>query len=77
MPALTYALGFLRTYADYLGLDGAALREAFRQEMMGKLTPQLTMPQPLPEAKVPPAPLIIGALLIGIAIVVGWSMWQQ
>lgn len=77
LPALTYALGFLRTYADYLGLDGAALREAFRQEMMGKLTPQLTMPQPLPEAKVPPAPLIIGALLIGIAIVVGWSMWQQ
>lgn len=77
LPALTYALGFLRTYADYLGLDGATLRDAFRQEMMGRLTPQLTMPQPLPEAKVPPAPLIIGALLVGLLIVVGWSVLQQ
>lgn len=77
LPALTYALGFLRTYADYLGLDGLALRDAFRQEMMGKLTPQLTMPQPLPEAKVPPAPLIIGALGLGVLLVIGWSMLEQ
>ncbi len=77
LPALTYALGFLRTYAAYLGLDGAALRDTIRQEMMGKLTPQLTMPQPLPEAKVPPAPLIIGALIVGILIIVGWSVLKQ
>lgn len=77
LPALTYALGFLRTYADYLGLDGTALRDAFRQEMMGRLTPQLSMPQPLPEAKVPPATLIIGALLVGILMIVGWSVLQQ
>lgn len=77
MPALTYALGFLRTYADYLGLDGNALRDAFRREMMDKLTPQLTMPQPLPEAKVPSAPLILGAFLAGVMLVAGWSAFLQ
>jgi cytoskeleton protein RodZ len=74
LPALTYALGFLRSYADYLGLDGHAMRDAFRQEMMGRLTPQLSMPQPLPEAKVPPVSIMIGALIFAICIIVGWSM---
>lgn len=74
LPALTYALGFLRSYADYLGLDGNALRDAFRQEMMGRLTPQLSMPQPLPEAKVPPVAIMVGALIFALCIVIGWSM---
>lgn len=72
LPALTYTLGFLRSYSDYLGLDGLALRDAFRREMMDKLTPQLNMPQPLPEARVPPLPIILGALLIGVVIAGGW-----
>ena len=74
LPALTYALGFLRSYADYLGLDGAALRNAFRQEMMGRLTPQLMMPQPLPEAKTPPWPIIAGALALAGLIYGGWQL---
>lgn len=32
LPAPAYALGFVRSYADYLGLDPAAAVEAFKQE---------------------------------------------
>ena len=32
LPAPAYALGFVRSYADYLGLDAAAAVEAFKQE---------------------------------------------
>lgn len=72
LPALTYATGFLRSYADYLGLDSSALREAFRKEMMDKLTPQLAMPQPLAEAKIPPLPVIFATSLVASLIVLGW-----
>jgi cytoskeleton protein RodZ len=74
LPALTYAMGFLRTYADYLGLDKAALSVSFRQEMADKLTPQLAMPQPLPEGKIPPLPIILGTLLLAGLIYGVWAM---
>ncbi len=74
LPPLTYALGFLQNYAAYLGLDGLALREAYRQEMLDKLTPQLSMPQPLTEAHSPPWPIILGALLAALLI---YTLWQQ
>ena len=32
LPAPAYALGFVLSYADYLGLDAAAAVEAFKQE---------------------------------------------
>ncbi len=76
LPALTYATGFLKNYADYLGLDSVALREAFRREMMDKLTPQLTLPQPIPEGKTPPWPVIIGALLVAAMVYGGWTLTQ-
>lgn len=74
LPPLTYTLGFVHSYAIYLGLDGLALREAYRQEMLDKLTPQLAMPQPLTEAHSPPWPIILGALLAALLI---YSLWQQ
>ncbi len=74
LPPLAYALGFVHSYATYLGLDGAALREAYRQEMLNKLTPQLCMPQPLTEAHSPPWPIILGALLAALLI---YTLWQQ
>lgn len=74
LPPLAYALGFVHSYATYLGLDGTALREAYRQEMLNKLTPQLSMPQPLTEAHSPPWPIILGALLAALLI---YTLWQQ
>lgn len=50
LPADTYAIGFLKTYADYLGLDGKAAVAQFRREVSGRpRQPNLYMPQPEPE----------------------------
>ena len=35
LPGTTYAHGFLRTYAEFLGLDGDEIVERFKQEMHG------------------------------------------
>jgi len=61
MPAPAYARGFLRTYADYLGLDGEALAEEFRR----------TVEPPLPETRAPErsAPM----LGIGGRRPIGWG----
>src|SRR5512133_3948171 len=59
MPAPAYARGFLRTYADYLGLDGEAQAEELRR----------TVEPPPPEARAPeraaPVPGIGGRRQIG------------
>jgi cytoskeletal protein RodZ len=76
LPAMIYAQGFLRSYAEYLGLDQADLRQRFQQEMADRLRPRLVMPQPLPEARIPPLPVIIGALL-AVGLVYGaWTILQ-
>ena len=35
LPGLTYASGFVRSYADYLGLDGEEMVRRFREEIAG------------------------------------------
>ena len=36
LPGRTYAIGFVRSYADYLGLDGADAVERFKTEIAGR-----------------------------------------
>ena len=35
LPGMTYASGFVRSYADYLGLDGEEMVRRFREEIAG------------------------------------------
>lgn len=73
LPADAYVVGFLRSYAEYLGLDSVALRAAYRQEISGRAKmPQLSMPQPLPEGKTPHLLLILGGILLAIMIYATW-----
>jgi cytoskeleton protein RodZ len=61
MPARAYARGFLRTYADYLGLDGEALVEDFRR----------TVEPPAPETRAPERPAPVPG--IGGRRPIGWG----
>src|SRR5258708_6772467 len=40
LPGPVYAVGFVRTYADYLGLDGAAIAHRFKSEAAGRSAPR-------------------------------------
>lgn len=73
LPAHAYVIGFLRSYAEYLGLDSMAVRAAYRQEISGQAkTPQLLMPQPLPEGKMPHLLLILGGILFAVGVYAAW-----
>lgn len=80
LPGETYARGFIRTYADYLGLDGERLAEEHRREI-GASRPGERIPgggQPPAPARGPmPRPhlgsralaLLVSAALVAVLIV--------
>jgi len=73
LPGTTYALGFLRSYARILGLDGEALARRFK-EAAGQAArkPELIFPAPPKERGVPAgAAAFVGVLLVAAAYA-GW-----
>lgn len=70
LPGGTYAVGFLRTYAEFLNLDGEEMVRRFRQEAAGELNSRAEMvfPSPVSEGRIPGgAVLFVGLVVAGIA----------
>src|SRR6195952_4238412 len=44
LPGRTYALGFIRSYAQYLGLDAARMAERYKQDVAGRAEEALQSP---------------------------------
>lgn len=78
LPGATYAVGFVRTYADYLGLDSEEIVRRFKAEVEGlERSTQLVFPIPKPEGKIPGGAIIlISLLLVGVAYG-GWYFLSQ
>jgi cytoskeleton protein RodZ len=74
LPGGTYAIGFLRTYADFLGLDGEEMVRRFRQEAAGDLNSrsELIFPSPVSEGRVPGGAVIFIGLVAAALIYGGW-----
>jgi len=72
LPGRTYAIGFVRSYADYLGLDGAAAVARFKEEVAE--APQVPPPDSLvfpdaqEEARLPQGMILIAAVLVVLAL---------
>ena len=78
LPGNAYAIGFVRSYAEYLGLDSSDLVTRFKAEVagLGSQT-QLVFPTPVPEGKVPGAALIlVSVLFFGLAYG-AWSFFSK
>jgi cytoskeleton protein RodZ len=68
-----YVIGFLRTYADYLGLDSKAAVDLYRREMAGRRRkPQLNMPKPITEGRAPTVAILIGAAMAALMLYALW-----
>jgi len=69
LPGTTYALGFLRTYAEYLGLDGNEMVDRFKAEVGGaEQRTELVFPEPVVEGRIPGgAVILISVALLGAA----------
>jgi len=78
LPGHIYAVGFIRTYAGYLGFEPEQVLERFKQE--AALAPQqvrLNFPPPPPESRAPRAWMIILGLLVAALIYGVWEFRQR
>ena len=73
LPGPTYAVGFVRSYAEYLGLDAAEIVRRFKGEVEGlDHRTHLAFPEPVPEGKMPGGALIVVSLLV---LAIGYGGW--
>lgn len=69
LPGTAYTLGFIRTYAEYLGLEGDEIVRRFKAES-GQTTPKskLNFPSPMSESTAPKAAMaLVGLVIAGVA----------
>ena len=74
-PADAYVIGFLRTYANFLGVDGKDAVDRYRYEMAGRRKkPVLSMPTPVSGGRTPSAVIMVGAT---IAVLLIYAVWYS
>ncbi len=75
LPGRVYAIGFVRSYSEYLGLDGDKMVHLFKEQSVGKQKkPDLSFPVPASESKVPNI-AIIGGSLFGVVVLIGFVVF--
>lgn len=73
LPGRVYAIGFVRSYSEYLGLDGDKMVHLFKEQSVGRKQKrqELTFPVPASESKVPGL-AVIGASIFGLLVLIGF-----
>jgi cytoskeleton protein RodZ len=74
LPGPVYAIGFVRTYAEFLGFDGDQVVARFKRESTAvEKKPDLVFPAPVPEgSRIPGGAILMIAVLIGGLAYAGW-----
>ena len=78
LPAPTYTVGFARSYANAVGLNGTEVATELREQLGAAARP--TMPayyQPADPSRVPPRSLALIAGVLAIALVLGFVIWRS
>ncbi len=78
LPGMTYALGFVRSYANFLGLPGAEIIHKFKAEHGHTPSPaKLTFPEPIAESRMPD-PIMVGAgAFLAVVVLVLWTVYSN
>ena len=74
LPGPTYAVGFIRAYAEYLGLDSEEVVRRFKAETTdgGEGNRKLSFPTPVPETGIPGGAYVFIGLVIAV---LGYGTW--
>jgi cytoskeleton protein RodZ len=73
LPGPAYAMGFIRAYADFLGLNTEQVLARFKAEAAGVTAPpDLALPVPLGERSLPRGALVLVALIMALC---GYGIW--
>jgi cytoskeletal protein RodZ len=74
LPGRVYAIGFVRAYSEYLGLNGDKMVHLFKvQSVGGRVKPELSMPAPASESKIPNLYAVLGGLIGAIMLISFWA----
>ena len=78
LPGTTYAVGFLRTYAEYLGLDSEDMVERFKAETQAAARrSELIFPEPVAEGRIPGGAIILVSMALLAVAYGGWFYLSQ
>jgi cytoskeleton protein RodZ len=78
LPGVTYAIGYVRTYAAFLGLDVERAVTRFKQEAAGlDQRTELVFPSPAPEGRVPGLGLMFASVLLAGIAYGGWYVMSE
>lgn len=79
LPGTTYAVGFIRAYADYLGLDSDEVVRRFKEEQAidtganpRARKSELVFPAPMAESGIPRGAVVFLGVVIGLIAYGGW-----
>lgn len=77
LPGSAYAIGFIRTYAEYLGFDGEQMVRRFKAEVAHAAEkPKLSFPLPMRESRAPTGALLLLGVVLAAGIYGGWY-WMR
>ena len=75
LPGATYAVGFVRTYAEHLGLDGNEVVRRFKAEAAGiNRSMDLIFPAPKAEGGIPGGALMLVGAVLAVLAYGGWYL---
>lgn len=80
LPAITYSVGFARSYANTIDLDGARVGAEVRELLGGarmRGTTAAAYYEPADPARVPPRSLAIAAAVIAVLLVIAYLVWRS
>jgi len=80
LPAITYSVGFARSYANAVGLDGPAVGAELREQLGGGRSASAgpaAYYEPADPARVPPRSIAIVAAVLAVLLVAGYLIWRS
>ena len=78
IPGTTYAIGFIKSYSNYLGIDPEAYIKSLKTQVQNpELKNSNVFPSPAPEGKIPSVMVIFTTILITVGIVLIWNNLQK
>jgi len=75
LPGMVFALGFIRTYADHLGVDSASIVTQYKALSSAKDSKSLLdFPEPIPESGMPGGAIMFAGIVVAILAYGGWYL---
>lgn len=77
IPPLPYGIGFIRSYAEYLGLNSSNIVELYKEETNSKPDGNIYVLEAQNEATVPGRKYLLISLLSIVVIYAGWHVFNR